>query len=635
MPGIAGIISKRPTAECQSLVKSMTNSMEYESFYNSGMHSVPELGICASWVAHEGSFGAGQPFFNERTDVVLLFSGECFADPETRTALQQKRHQVGQASGDWLVHLYEEEGDGFFEKLNGLFSGLLIDKRQSKAFLFNDRYGAERIYCHETEDALFFASEAKALLRVLPELRAFDREGVAQFLAFGCTLGQRTLFQGIELLPGASVWSFEKGNCEKKKYFSPETWESHSILPPDSFITEFEETFKRVLPRYFESESKIGISLTGGQDSRMVMACLPKAGEKPVCYTFSGENRDTLDVILAARIAEVCGLEHQILRIGPDFFSDFASHVDRTVYATDGYLGSLGAHEIYLNNQARALSPVRLTGVFGGEILRGVSMFKPLHLAHRLVNADLAETVTSYTRRWSHDGEHPITFAAFREVPEQRFAIVAASRSQVAFRSPYLDNEIVALAYQAPEAIRRSADCTSSLVKSNNPLLSKVPTDMGEMGEASRLATALRRIAAKVACKLDYHCSEGLPHGLSSFDPLLTRIGSALGIIGLHKYLPYRVWFQRDLAPYIDEILKAVQIRHSSLWNLRFLENMVSDHLSGRRNYVQEIDAVVTLDAVERLLFRDLPRGATLNHQRPASVTGVCNSRANQLKPWR
>ena len=112
MPGIAGIVSKRPTAECQSLVKSMTNSMEYESFYNSGMYSVPELGICASWVAQEGSFGAGQPFFNERTDVVLLFSGECFADPETRTALQQKRHQVGQASGDWLVHLYEEEGDG-------------------------------------------------------------------------------------------------------------------------------------------------------------------------------------------------------------------------------------------------------------------------------------------------------------------------------------------------------------------------------------------------------------------------------------------------------------------------------------------------------------------------------------------
>ena len=175
--------------------------MEHESFYDSGMYSVPEMGIYAGWVAHENSFAAGQPFFNERRDVVLLFSGECFVDPETRTGLRQKGHELGQAAGSWLVHLYEEEGDRFFEKLNGLFSGLLIDKRQGKAFLFNDRYGVERIYWHETKDATYFASEAKALLRVLPELRAFDREGVAQFLTFGCTLGQRTLFRGVQLLP--------------------------------------------------------------------------------------------------------------------------------------------------------------------------------------------------------------------------------------------------------------------------------------------------------------------------------------------------------------------------------------------------------------------------------------------------
>jgi asparagine synthase (glutamine-hydrolysing) len=377
-------------------------------------------------------------------------------------------------------------------------------------------------------------------------------------------------------------------------------------------VAEFKERFQRILPRYFESESRIGISLTGGQDSRMIMACLPKAGEKPVCYTFSGEKRDTLDALLAARLAEICGLEHQILRIGPDFFSDFASHVDRTVYVTDGSLGSLGAHEIYLNNQARALSPVRLTGVFGGEILRGVSMFKPLHLAPRLVDADLAETVTSCGRRWSNDGEHPVTFAAFHETPEQRFAIVAASRSQTSFRTPYLDNEIVALAYQAPKTVRKSIDLTLSLVKANNPSLSKVPTDMGGMGEANRLAVASRRLFSKAVCKLDYLLSEGLPHRLSRLDPVLTKLTSALRIAGLHKYLPYRIWFQRELRAYVDGILKDAQVRDSSLWDSRFLEHMASDHASGRRNYVQEIDAVLTLGAVERLLFRDLPRGATL-----------------------
>src|SRR5204862_3121491 len=163
-------------------------------------------------------------------DIALLFSGEFFADPEMRIDLTRKGHELEEAVSAWIAHRYEEQGDRFFEKLNGLFSGLLIDKRQSKAFLFNDRYGLERIYWHDTEDAVCFASEAKALLRVLPELRTFDREGVAQFLAFGCTLGQRTLFQGVQLLPGGSEWSFQNGKCQKRKYFSPKNWEFQPIL---------------------------------------------------------------------------------------------------------------------------------------------------------------------------------------------------------------------------------------------------------------------------------------------------------------------------------------------------------------------------------------------------------------------
>ena len=613
MPGIYGIIGKRPFIERESLVKSMVSSTEYESFYDSGLFSIPEMGVYAGWVAHEDSFGTDQPFFNEQRDVVLLFSGECFADAELRADLRKKGHDVSQAAAGWLVHLYEEEGDRFFEKLNGLFSGLLIDKRQAKAFLFNDRYGLERLYWHETEDAVFFASEAKALLRVLPDLRAFDREGVAQFLAFGCTLGQRTLFQGVQLLPGGSVWSFQNGKCQKRKYFSPKSWEFQPILSAEAFVAEFQETFQRILPRYFESESRTGISLTGGQDSRMIMACLPKVGEKPVCYTFSGENRDTLDAVLAAQIADVCGLEHRILRIGRDFFSDFKSHVDRTVYITDGSLGSLGAHEIYLNNQARALSPVRVTGVFGGEILRGVSMFKPLHLARRLVNPDLAETVSSCTGNWSRNGEHSVTFAAFRETPELRFALVSASRSQVTFRTPYLDNEIVALAYRAPETARMSSDCTSSLVKANKPSLSKLPTDMGELGEANRVTVAVRRIFAKVACKLDYFRSEGLPRGLSGLDSSLTQISSVFGIAGLHKYLPYRSWFQRELADYVKSVVSDARAQHTPFWNLNFLEYMVREHIRGRKNYTLELNAVLTLEAVERLLLRGHGREAQSN----------------------
>ncbi|HEU0048024.1 MAG TPA: asparagine synthase-related protein [Nitrososphaera sp.] len=583
--------------------------MKHESFYALGIYPVPEMGIYAGWVAHENSFGAAQPFCNERRDVVLLFSGECFVDPEARASVGQKGCRLGQATGSWLVHCYEKEGSQFFEKLNGLFSGLLIDKRRGKTFLFNDRYGVERIYCHETSDATYFASEAKALLRILPELRAFDQEGIAQFLTFGCTLGQRTLFRGVELLPEASVWSFENGKCQKKKYFSSETWESQTMLPADSFQAEFQKTFERVLPRYFESQSRVGISLTAGLDSRMIMACLSKHGEKPICYTFAGEKQDTLDARLARQVAKACGLEHEILRLSGDFFSNFGSYADRTVYITDGCLGALGAHEIYLNRQARQLASVRLTGVFGGEILRGVSMFKPLPLSPRLVNPELGQSLNCLAQEWNRNSQHPVSFTAFREIPQKRFGTPAASRSQLTFRTPYLDNEIVALAYRAPESLRGSPLPAWSVVRNNNHSLSRIPTDMGIVAKASTLGMAPRRIFSKAVCKLDYLYAEGLPHWLSSFDRLFDLIDSRARLFGRHKFLHYRKWFRRELADYIAGTLKEVQTRRSSpFWNFGFLETLAHEHINGRRNFVHEIDAVLTLDAVDRLLFHGLPR---------------------------
>src|SRR6266850_4835655 len=174
MPGIIGIISGRPTAGCDLLVRKMVASMNYEDSYVCGTYSVPEMRLHGGWVANEGSFSASQPFLSETGDVELVLSGECFNDRQLQPVLTCNGHKLAKNRAHWLVRLYEDQDDRFFEKLNGLFSGLLIDKRQRKTFLFNDRYALERIYCYQNENATYFASEAKALLSVLPELREFD-----------------------------------------------------------------------------------------------------------------------------------------------------------------------------------------------------------------------------------------------------------------------------------------------------------------------------------------------------------------------------------------------------------------------------------------------------------------------------
>src|SRR4029077_9878771 len=96
-----------PPEECRAPGASVLSSTEHEPFYASGMYAAPEMGVYGGWVAHENSFAAGQVFLNEGNDIALLFSGECFADPETGAELKRKGHELGQAAGSWLVHFYE------------------------------------------------------------------------------------------------------------------------------------------------------------------------------------------------------------------------------------------------------------------------------------------------------------------------------------------------------------------------------------------------------------------------------------------------------------------------------------------------------------------------------------------------
>jgi asparagine synthase (glutamine-hydrolysing) len=543
------------------------------------------------------------------------------------SGLRQRGHTFETSGANWLVHFYEEEGDRFFEKLNGLFSGLLIDKRRKTAFLFNDRYGAERIYFHEDRGAVYFASEAKALLRVLPRLREFDEQAVAEFFDFGCNLGTQTLFRGIKLLPGGSLWTFEGGNCHKSTYFMPETWEAQPALSALTYETQFEETFKCILPRYFESEAEIGISLTGGLDTRMIMAGRPPA-ESPVTYTFSGLTGETLDDRIAAQVARASGLQHHLLRLSPDFFSDFADHMDQTVYVTDGTLGSTGAHEIYLNRKARSLARVRLTGLFGSEILRGVSWFKPLGLSRSVVNRDFAQTINASAGQFGAHQKHPVTRAAFENVPWNLFGNAAAARSQVTLRTPYLDNELVALAFQAPESLRTSHTPGLRLVRNTNRRLADIPTDRRLECKYQGPMRQLQRLPFEASFKVDYFYNEGMPHWFVPFDRLLEQVNSRVRLLGHHKYLHYRRWFRHELAKYVQDAVADARRNPQPFWDYSVFERMANDHISGRGNYVTEINAVLTLATVDRLLlrepasrFRDVPAKLTDRRQEDPVLT--------------
>ncbi len=128
-------------------------------------------GSTSGWTARENSFSDGMPVQNERGDITLVFSGEEYPEPNTVQSLKERGHQFKAEGPSYLVHLYEED-PSFPKSLNGRFQGLVSDRTRGVATLFNDRYGMHRLYYHESNDAFYFAVEAKAILAVRPELAA-------------------------------------------------------------------------------------------------------------------------------------------------------------------------------------------------------------------------------------------------------------------------------------------------------------------------------------------------------------------------------------------------------------------------------------------------------------------------------
>ena len=207
MPGIVAIITKVPQEQAIPQLMRMVESLRHESFYTTGTWIDEEAGVYVGGVMRKGSFSDGMPLRNERGDVMLAFSGEEFPEPGTPQRLKAQGHQLVVDGPSYLVHLYEED-PSFPAGLNGRFHGLLADRNRGTSVLFNDRYGMHRIYYHQSADTFYFAAEAKAILAIRPELRRMDSRGLGEFVSCGAVLENRTLFEGIHVLP-----EIDLGNC--------------------------------------------------------------------------------------------------------------------------------------------------------------------------------------------------------------------------------------------------------------------------------------------------------------------------------------------------------------------------------------------------------------------------------------
>jgi asparagine synthase (glutamine-hydrolysing) len=603
MPGIAGIVGRGTRGENEPALTLMVKCMMHEPFYVSGTYINEDLGLWIGWANHEGSFADCLPIWNEEKDICLLFSGENFSDKPEIDELKTRRHTFVAENASYLVHLYEEQGCGFLEKLNGWFSGLLVDVQRQKIVLFNDRYGINRIYYHEDANVFYFSSEAKSLLKVLPKLRELDRRSVGEFLSCSAVLQNRTLFSGISLLPGGSAWVFTAGRCIKKKaYFKAAAWDNQPRLNASDYYERLKEIWARVLPRYVRGRQGVGLSLTGGVDSRMILAwasCLP--GTLP-CYTWANKYRVCADVKIARQTARICHQPHTTILVGDDFLSKFPTLAERAVYMSDGAMDVSGSVDLYVQRLARQVAPVRLSGVYGGEILRHLVMFEPTSINEAVFDAELVRSFEEAEVTYASELQGHLSFTAFKQAPWYAAGKLGLERSQVTLRTPYFDNDLVALAYQAPTALLNNQPALR-LISDGNPRLARIGTDRGIALRSIPGVTQALHQYQEFTFKAEYAYDLGMPQWLARLDSIVARLHLERLFLGRHRVPFFRVWYRDELSKYVKEVLLDPATLARPYLRTNALEQMLKGHLNGTRNYTSEIHKVLTLELIQRKLI--------------------------------
>jgi asparagine synthase (glutamine-hydrolysing) len=602
-----------PREWAEPQLRRMVEVLHHESFYTAGTSIDESSGVYVGWTARKNSFSDGMPLCNERDDVSLIFSGEEFPEPRTAMRLRERGHQLALDGPSYLVHLYEEDPK-FPAGLNGRFHGILVDRARGIAVLFNDRYGLHRIYFHESTDAFYFAAEAKAILAVRSELRRVDLRGMGEFIACGCVMEDRTLFEGIHALPAGAAWVFRNASIEQKKsYFRPQEWESQSSLSHEAYYQELRETFSRILPRYFNGRERVGMSLTGGLDTRMIMAWhKPPKGSLP-CYSFGGPYRDCQDVLVARRVAQVCGQTHEVIPVAEEFLSRFPQFAERTVYLSDGCAEVNRASDLYLNVRAREIAPMRMTGNYGSEVLRRTRpsranaptpAFKPVEPMPGLFRPELGSQIRAAKETYARVLDtNAASFAVFRQAPWHHYGLLALEQTQLGVRTPYLDNDLVQVVFRAPQSALVNNDVCLRLISDGNAELWRIRSDRGLAANRGRMLAAITQGYLEFTFKAEYAYDYGMPQPVARIDRLFSSLHLERLFLGRHKFAHYRVWYRDALSGYVREMLLDQRSLSRPYLDRRTVGKIVTGHLKGNRNYTTEIHKLLTLELVHRIFL--------------------------------
>jgi asparagine synthase (glutamine-hydrolysing) len=350
-----------------------------------------------------------QPISSEDGGVTVVQNGEIYNYRELRRELETRGHRFATASDtEVLVHLYEEHGDGFVERLRGMFAIALWDGRERRLLLARDRFGIKPLYYRDVDGTLGFASELKALMLQPGFSREIDPSAVAAYLAFNSIPAPLTIFAEARKLPPGTLAVWRDGDLTQTRYARPAPVPAAEARrgPTDELAGELRETLRDSVRAHLVADVPVGVLLSGGVDSAGLTALAAgEAGEGVKTFSVGFEESSFDELERARLVAGRYATDHHEIVLRPDA----VELLPKLVEAFDEPFGDSSALPTYLVSELAAGEvKVALSGEGGDELFGGYYTYVADLLAPRLgrlaaLAAPLIEALPSSDSKVSFD----------------------------------------------------------------------------------------------------------------------------------------------------------------------------------------------------------------------------------------
>jgi asparagine synthase (glutamine-hydrolysing) len=334
MCGFAGSAWGRHASDtARRSVGRMTDSIRHRGPNSEGRISTPFCEVGFRRLSIIDLDGGHQPLANEDGSLQVFLNGEIYNYAALREELGKRGHVLRTRSDtEVLPHLWEEEGPGCLERLNGMFALCVVDHNRGEVWVARDRVGIKPMYFAERPEGVFFGSELKALLASGHVPRELDPLQIPRYLDTFSAGGRETLVRGVRrLMPGELMRVDERGRVEVRRWY--DLGHELSRAPSPSSPAEVIDLLREAVSMQLVADVPLGVSLSGGIDSTTLALLAREVGHEHVrAFTVDFDDAPREELESAREVAEALALELVVVR---STTRDYVDEAARCVWFND------------------------------------------------------------------------------------------------------------------------------------------------------------------------------------------------------------------------------------------------------------------------------------------------------------